>query len=62
LLIGSTRRAIIDSVTRLYKEPDTYRRMARVANPFGDGKASARIVKTFANHFAVETAELAFAA
>lgn len=62
LLIGPTRRAIIDGVTRLYKEPDVYRQMAQIANPFGDGKASARIVKTFANHFAIETAELALAA
>ena len=62
LLIGPTRRAIIDGVTRLHKQPDAYRQMAQTANPFGDGKASARIVKTFANHFAVETPELALAA
>jgi len=62
LLIGPTRKAIVDNVTRLYDQPQTYLKMAQVANPFGDGKASARIVKTFAEHFAVKTELLALAA
>lgn len=45
LLIGATRSAIIAAVARLTAEPQLYQVMAQAGNPFGDGTASAKIVK-----------------
>ena len=59
LLIGPTRRAIVDEVTRLAQDPAAYQRMAQAGNPFGDGHASRRIVDVLARNFAVEPAALA---
>jgi UDP-N-acetylglucosamine 2-epimerase (non-hydrolysing) len=44
LLVGADRRAIESSATRLLDEPETYERMARAIRPYGDGRASRRIV------------------
>jgi UDP-N-acetylglucosamine 2-epimerase (non-hydrolysing) len=42
--IGVDRQAIVNEVTRLLDDTGTYERMARAVNPYGDGRASARIV------------------
>ncbi|MBA4329860.1 MAG: UDP-N-acetylglucosamine 2-epimerase (non-hydrolyzing) [Polaromonas sp.] len=44
LLIGATRSAIVNEVTRLTQDSAAWTRMARAGNPFGDGTASAQIV------------------
>jgi UDP-N-acetylglucosamine 2-epimerase len=44
-LVGTGVRDIASSVGQLLDDPDLYARMARATNPFGDGHASARIVR-----------------
>jgi len=43
-LVGHDRAAIIAAANRLLSDPDAYARMARAANPYGDGRAAPRIV------------------
>ncbi|GAB4439474.1 MAG: UDP-N-acetylglucosamine 2-epimerase (non-hydrolyzing) [Anaerolineae bacterium] len=43
-LVGTDPRRIVDEVTLLLQDADAHRRMARGANPYGDGRASQRIV------------------
>ena len=43
-LVGHDRAKIVNSAARLLAEPAEYARMARAANPYGDGLASDRIV------------------
>ena len=44
-LVGTDRARIVAEVTRLLDEPEAYERMARAVNPYGDGRASERIVR-----------------
>ncbi|MDO9403219.1 MAG: UDP-N-acetylglucosamine 2-epimerase (non-hydrolyzing) [Polaromonas sp.] len=48
VLTGASRQAITSQVQRLMDSEADYQRMARAGNPFGDGHASARIVKVLA--------------
>ena len=43
-LVGTAQGSIINSVEVLLKDSKEYHRMASQTNPFGDGKASERIV------------------
>ena len=43
-LVGTDRRAIIDSVSTLLADKKTYDAMANAVNPYGDGKACERIL------------------
>jgi UDP-N-acetylglucosamine 2-epimerase (non-hydrolysing) len=43
-LVGHDRAAIVAAANRLLSDPDAYARMARAANPYGDGHAAPRIV------------------
>lgn len=43
-LVGHDRAAIVAGATRLLRDRETYARMARAANPYGDGHAAPRIV------------------
>jgi UDP-N-acetylglucosamine 2-epimerase (non-hydrolysing) len=43
-LVGHDRAAIVAAANRLLSDPDAYARMARAANPYGDGRAAPRIV------------------
>src|SRR6266550_5905921 len=45
-LIGTNESRIVREARRLLEDAAAYRRMAHVANPFGDGHASERIVDT----------------
>jgi UDP-N-acetylglucosamine 2-epimerase (non-hydrolysing) len=47
LLVGTDKDKIVNSVSELLDNKDTYNRMSKAENPYGDGKASARIVGTF---------------
>jgi UDP-N-acetylglucosamine 2-epimerase (non-hydrolysing) len=42
-LVGADAAAIVAEATRLLDDPQAYEAMARAHNPYGDGKASARI-------------------
>ena len=44
-LVGTRRDVIVDEVTRLLRYPEQCAAMAKVSNPYGDGKAAARIVE-----------------
>ncbi len=43
-LVGTARETIVASVARLMDDTDAYHRMAQAVNPYGDGRASQRIV------------------
>jgi UDP-N-acetylglucosamine 2-epimerase (non-hydrolysing) len=43
-LVGANRTRIISHVQELLDEPQSYQSMSRARNPYGDGKACARIV------------------
>ena len=43
-VVGIQREAIIEGAVRLIENASEYQRMAQAANPYGDGKASQRIV------------------
>jgi UDP-N-acetylglucosamine 2-epimerase (non-hydrolysing) len=43
-LVGTARESIINSVEALLEDSKEYHKMASHKNPFGDGKASERIV------------------
>jgi UDP-N-acetylglucosamine 2-epimerase (non-hydrolysing) len=45
-LIGTQREEIVDAASRLLSDTNAYHRMQQGLNPFGDGHAAARIVKT----------------
>lgn len=47
-LVGTDADRIVAEVTRLLDDPAAYAAMARAHNPFGDGKAAARIVELLA--------------
>lgn len=53
LLTGATRTAIVNEVARLTGDHAAWEKMSRAGNPFGDGKASQRIVDVLANHFGI---------
>ncbi|MFT3709452.1 MAG: UDP-N-acetylglucosamine 2-epimerase (non-hydrolyzing) [Archangium sp.] len=44
-LVGTDERRIIDAAQRLLTDSAAWKRMAQAQNPYGDGQASARIVK-----------------
>jgi len=46
-LTGPDTRKIIDTFQRLYQDKEFYQKVAKKQNPFGDGKASNRILKFF---------------
>ncbi|MEW6279174.1 MAG: UDP-N-acetylglucosamine 2-epimerase (non-hydrolyzing), partial [Candidatus Eremiobacterota bacterium] len=39
-LVGTDRHTIVEEATRLLTDPQEYRRMSQVANPYGDGRAA----------------------
>ena len=45
LLVGTDARQIVAQTSRLLRDKDHYRRMSQAHNPFGDGRASERIVE-----------------
>jgi len=44
-VIGTQKTTIVEKVTELLEDRNKYLRMSRAVNPYGDGKASERIVK-----------------
>lgn len=44
-LVGTERRRIVEEAGRLLRDPAEYRRMVAAVNPYGDGRAAARIVQ-----------------
>ncbi len=50
-LVGPHTDKIVDSVQELLDFEDKYRQMTNAVNPYGDGKASDRIIKVLLQHF-----------
>jgi len=50
-LVGVEREGIVASASALLTDPARYAAMARVPNPYGDGRAAARIRRGLAHHF-----------
>ncbi|MEM2297745.1 MAG: UDP-N-acetylglucosamine 2-epimerase (non-hydrolyzing) [Ignisphaera sp.] len=48
-LVGTKKENIIEAVRNLIENPSEYQNMAKVLNPYGDGRASKRIVKILKN-------------
>jgi len=46
MLVGTNREKIVAEASRLLTDGEAYARMARGDNPYGDGRASQRIVET----------------
>src|SRR6185503_16992044 len=44
-LVGTEQQVIVDATRRLLNDTAEYNRMAHAVNPYGDGKAAARIVQ-----------------
>lgn len=51
-LVGSSHDNIVTEVSRLLTDRSYYQTMARAHNPYGDGKATERILAAIAKHFA----------
>ena len=51
-LVGVERERIAAEVGRLIMDREEYEQMANAVNPYGDGKASPRIVEAIGRHFA----------
>ena len=51
-LVGPVRENIVEGVSELLSDPARYNEMSRASNPYGDGKASARILDAIHEHFA----------
>ncbi|MBI4228699.1 MAG: UDP-N-acetylglucosamine 2-epimerase (non-hydrolyzing) [Deltaproteobacteria bacterium] len=51
-LVGTSPKAIIAGVHELLTDSVAYQRMATAKNPYGDGKASERIIDILLEHFA----------
>lgn len=50
-LVGPNYDRIVEEAQRLLDDEDAYKAMARGVSPYGDGKASERIVKTLRTYF-----------
>lgn len=44
-LVGTEKNNIVEATSELLSNPDAYRRMAEAVNPYGDGRASDRILQ-----------------
>ncbi len=49
-LVGTNPDRIVAEAVRLLEDDEAYRRMASVTNPYGDGRASERIVEALLSH------------
>lgn len=50
ILVGTDRKKIVSEALDLIRNQERYARMSKLHNPYGDGKASARIAQFLKNH------------
>jgi UDP-N-acetylglucosamine 2-epimerase (non-hydrolysing) len=50
-LVGTDEEVVYTRARALLTDPDLYNKMSQAANPYGDGKASERIVQAILHHF-----------
>ena len=48
-LVGANRERIVSNVSELIENKVSYKKMSRAHNPYGDGKACARIIDVLGN-------------
>lgn len=60
-LVGTDEEAVFRAAVELLDDPAAYRRMAEAVNPYGDGRAAARIVAALAWRFGYGPPPLPFA-
>jgi UDP-N-acetylglucosamine 2-epimerase (non-hydrolysing) len=51
VVVGTDQARIVAVASELLSSPAAYERMANAVNPYGDGKASGRIVKALEERF-----------
>jgi UDP-N-acetylglucosamine 2-epimerase (non-hydrolysing) len=51
VVVGTDRARIVAAASELLTSPEAYARMANAVNPYGDGRASERIVAALASRF-----------
>lgn len=51
VVVGTDRARIVETASTLLTSPEAYARMANAVNPYGDGRASERIVAALAERF-----------
>lgn len=51
VIVGTSRKRIVEEASSLLSQPEVYRRMSEAASPYGDGLASDRIVKAIGRWF-----------
>jgi len=51
LLVGTEEKDVFDGARKLLTDGAAYDRMSKAANPYGDGRASERIVQAILHHF-----------
>ncbi len=58
-LVGTDRNAIVREAVRLLEDSGEYESMARLHNPYGDGRASERIARRIAGYLEMQRAKAA---
>ncbi|MDT2011499.1 non-hydrolyzing UDP-N-acetylglucosamine 2-epimerase [Carnobacterium divergens] len=54
-LVGTETKDVLAAMTQLLDDPKAHQQMAEASNPYGDGKASERILEAIAYEFGVST-------
>jgi UDP-N-acetylglucosamine 2-epimerase (non-hydrolysing) len=52
-LVGTNQGEIVRKANLLLRDPNEYQKMANAVNPYGDGKASPRILKAIMKYFSM---------
>ncbi|MGD9155383.1 MAG: UDP-N-acetylglucosamine 2-epimerase, partial [Bacillota bacterium] len=52
-LVGTNQNEIVREANLLLRDSNEYQKMANAVNPYGDGKASPRILKAIMNYFSM---------
>jgi UDP-N-acetylglucosamine 2-epimerase len=56
MVVGTDRDRIVSAASELLTSPEAYARMANAVNPYGDGRASERIIAALADRYTVGAA------
>ena len=51
MVVGTDRDRIVSAASELLTSPEAYARMANAVNPYGDGRASERILAALADRY-----------
>lgn len=54
ILVGTNKKQIVNNVNLLIEDKNLYEKMSKAHNPYGDGKASQRILDAMLNYFQVK--------